>query len=198
MRSSVFYKTMIAVAVIVPGVGLAVRSAPAQIAGHFPSAGMMCGNEYSHEMSKNVSSAVKRSGGLCGAALPAAFATTEEALGGVWLTADGSTKVRIEACGAAKCGRIVWLREPTDPSTGRPWLDAQNEAAELRGRPLLGVSLITDLKSSGEGVWSGSLYNPLDGKTYRGALRKIDDSHIELKGCVLAVLCKDEIWTKGR
>jgi uncharacterized protein (DUF2147 family) len=124
-------------------------------------------------------------------------ANGSEMLAGTWLTADGSTKVRFEPCEGKICGRIVWLREPIDPSTGRAWRDDKNDSRELQQRLLIGVSIISNLNASGEGRWSGALYNPLDGRTYDGTLRQLDDSKIELSGCVFKVLCKHEVWTRS-
>jgi uncharacterized protein (DUF2147 family) len=131
-------------------------------------------------------------------AAKATSAITGEELEGVWLTADGSSKVRFEACGAARCARLVWLREPTDPSTGAPWRDVNNEERGLQTRPLIGLSIISNLKFDGDGVWSGVLYDPSDGKSYQGTIQRLGESKIRLSGCVLRVLCKDEIWTKSQ
>ena len=53
---------------------------------------------------------------------------------GTWLTQDGSSKIRFETCGAALCGRLVWLREPNDQQTGKPRID-QNNPEHNKARP---------------------------------------------------------------
>ena len=46
---------------------------------------------------------------------------------GVWLSADGGTKVQLANCGGNKlCGTVVWLEKPIDASTGKPKTDTQN------------------------------------------------------------------------
>ena len=41
---------------------------------------------------------------------------------GVWLTQSGDARIKVHRCGAALCGRVVWLKEPTDKATGKPQL----------------------------------------------------------------------------
>jgi uncharacterized protein (DUF2147 family) len=119
-------------------------------------------------------------------------------LDGESLTNDGSSKVRFDPCEGGSCGRIVWLREPVDPETRQPRRDANNENAALRDRPLIGLPLMVNLAPDGPANWSGSLYNPRDGRTYRGSVRRLDANRLELSGCVLAVICKRETWTRSR
>jgi uncharacterized protein (DUF2147 family) len=119
-------------------------------------------------------------------------------LEGEWLTKDGSTKVRFDRCDGSPCGRIVWLREPIDPATGQPRRDGKNENAALRDRPLIGLLLMANLKQDSPTAWSGALYNPQDGRTYRGSLKRLDAIRLELSGCVLAIICKSETWTRSR
>jgi uncharacterized protein (DUF2147 family) len=111
-------------------------------------------------------------------------------LEGEWLTKDGTTKVRFERCDGRPCGRIVWLREPIDPTTGQPRRDGKNENAAFRDRPLVGLLLMANLTQDSPTAWSGALYNPQDGRTYRGSLKRLDANRLELSGCVLAIICK--------
>jgi uncharacterized protein (DUF2147 family) len=135
---------------------------------------------------------------LLGFAAGAAAAQAGNLLDGEWTTADGSTRVRFEPCANELCGRIVWLRDGIDPATGQTWRDANNQRPELRSRPLIGLAMLASLKPDSTGGWSGSLYNPLDGRTYSGTLKTLDAAHLELSGCALAVICQREIWTRTR
>ena len=45
---------------------------------------------------------------------------------GVWLTQAGDAKVAVSRCGAALCGKVVWLKPPFDSATGRPQIDDKN------------------------------------------------------------------------
>ena len=60
---------------------------------------------------------------------------------GVWLTQSGDARIKVHRCGAALCGRVVWLKEPTDKATGKPQLDDKNADPAQRTRPVMGISL---------------------------------------------------------
>lgn len=107
---------------------------------------------------------------------------------GTWLTASGETRVRIAPCGAGLCGTIVWVK-----NTGAK--DEHNPNATLKSRSLVGVNMI-QMKSAGDKKWSGSLYNPQDGKTYSGSLTQVDGNTLSLSGCVAGIFCKSQNWTR--
>lgn len=118
---------------------------------------------------------------------------------GLWLTEDASTKVEIHRCGQDLCGRIVWLREPTDPATGGRYLDKFNKEEKARTRPLLGLILMHGLKSDSANLWRGALYNPLDGETYEGKLSQQGDEKLKLEGCAFrGLICQGEVWTRSQ
>ncbi len=79
---------------------------------------------------------------------------------GLWLTETGSSRVRITPCGGGFCGTIV-----SAPGKG---LDAKNPDPALRSRSVVGVQILDAPQPDGAG-FSGSLYNPNDGKTYSGS-----------------------------
>jgi uncharacterized protein (DUF2147 family) len=123
------------------------------------------------------------------------FSDTIAALG-TWYTGDKESQVRIVNCGGALCGNLVWLKEPNDPATGRPKTDKHNADASKQVRPLLGVPIVLGMKPSGPGQWSGEVYNAEDGKTYSGSFTLTGPDTADLKGCVLSILCKSQIWTR--
>jgi uncharacterized protein (DUF2147 family) len=116
---------------------------------------------------------------------------------GTWATENGRSRVKIEACGGAVCGSMVWLKEPNDPETGKPKLDKNNTDAAKRSRPLIGVPIVLDMKPSGADKWSGQVYNAEDGKTYSGSITERDAKTIRLEGCALGgLICKSQTWTR--
>jgi len=117
---------------------------------------------------------------------------------GTWLTPDGKGKVRIVNCGGALCGTLVWLKEPIDPETNKPKTDEKNADPNKKGRPLLGIGIVLDMKPSGTpDKWDGQVYNSRDGQTYSGSFTMLGANTAELKGCVAIVLCKAETWTRS-
>jgi uncharacterized protein (DUF2147 family) len=115
---------------------------------------------------------------------------------GVWLSQDGNAKVRVTDCGGALCGTLVWLREPIDPKTHRPRTDQLNPDISKRDRPMLGLQVAQGLRPTGVDRWSGLIYNADKGKSYQVTLTIKNPNQATLVGCILAVICKSERWTR--
>ena len=99
---------------------------------------------------------------------------------GDWARDNGASKIRIASCsGEALCGSIVWLRDPSGPAK-------------------LGQQVFFDMKPKSENVWTGTAFNPEDGKTYSGKMTLSGD-HLVTAGCVLGgLICKSISWTRAR
>ncbi len=115
---------------------------------------------------------------------------------GTWLSQDGGTKVHITECGGKLCGTVVWLDKPIDPRTGKPKTDKLNPDPAKRSRPLIGLQVVHRLAPSGPDKWSGQIYNADDGRTYQASLTVRSGNAAHVEGCVLAVLCKRQTWTR--
>lgn len=123
-----------------------------------------------------------------------AAAQSPQTILGVWRTpSDGGSTVRISACGDAVCGQIVSspaLR--ADPNLR----DGRNSDASLRTRRLQGLRIL-QVRPQGPGRWSdGWVYNPTDGKTYRGSITLTPEGRLRLTGCVVRPLCQTQTWTR--
>jgi uncharacterized protein (DUF2147 family) len=93
-------------------------------------------------------------------------------------------------CGPARCGTIVWTKADRK--------DVNNPDPARRTSSLVGLQMIRGALPAGAG-WTGDLYNPLDGRTYKGRMRLISASELELSGCVLAgLICRGQVWTRVR
>jgi uncharacterized protein (DUF2147 family) len=106
---------------------------------------------------------------------------------GTYVNDSGRTKVRLSECDAGVCGTVVWMKEPAS--------DINNPDVSKRNRPVVGLQAVT-LKPTGDGTYSGTLYNTESGKTYSGKA-KLSDSGVELSGCVLGgFICKTSVWRR--
>lgn len=114
-------------------------------------------------------------GGLMLAALSGPVAAAPDVTG-LWMTQEDDGAVLVESCGAAVCGRLVWLREPLGED-GQPLRDDNNADARLRGRPLCGIQILSDAAG-------GSIYDPESGSTYSLALALADDNTLSVTGFV--------------
>ena len=107
---------------------------------------------------------------------------------GIWKLDNGKVTVRVSPCGGNLCGTVVALKKPRDDK-GRPRLDKENPNASLRSRPVIGLTILSNMKPVGEKSWTGTIYNPDDGYTYRSEMKMQNPSTMKVKGC-MAVFCK--------
>ena len=107
---------------------------------------------------------------------------------GVWRLENGKVTVRVSPCGGNLCGKVVALKKPRDDK-GRLRRDKENPNAALRSRPVVGLTILSNMKPRSDGVWSGTIYNPDDGNTYRSEMKLQNANTMKVEGC-LAVFCK--------
>lgn len=109
---------------------------------------------------------------------------------GVWTRSSGSSRIRIEACGQALCGTVVWEKNPRK--------DIYNPDPARRDDPVTGRRILLGMKPTGTpDQWKGEVYNAEDGKTYTGYVSLQADGKLKLQGCVLGgLICKSDIWSR--
>ena len=124
-------------------------------------------------------------------AVPAMSTAQPVSPAGTWLSENREIQVRIAECGAGYCGTIVSSRTFKT--------DVNNPNPSLRSGSLVGTRMIWDLTQSPDGSWTGSLYNPQDGRIYSGRVRVTAPNSLELSGCVLGgLICQSQVWTRVR
>ncbi|PTS91754.1 MULTISPECIES: DUF2147 domain-containing protein [unclassified Caulobacter] len=132
---------------------------------------------------------------LIAAAALAALATPALAADpiGLWATPGNGGQVEITRCGNSLCGKLVTSNHiKTDPALK----DIRNKDTAQRGRPLKGLQMLYDF-TGGPKTWAGGkVYNPEDGGTYAGTIEMVSESQLKLKGCVVAPLCKTQVWNR--
>lgn len=118
---------------------------------------------------------------------------------GVWLHPNGRIHVRIAPCGDRLCGTLVWFRRPND-AEGLPLVDVKNTNPGLRARPLLGLTILRELRRTGPRSWDGGrIYNPDDGVDYRARMTIAADSTLHVRAYVIApLLGKTFVWRRVR
>jgi uncharacterized protein (DUF2147 family) len=103
---------------------------------------------------------------------------------GEWWTPGFNARVRIEACDGGVCGRIVWA-----------WDDQPKDIVDRR--PLVGQTVIQAMRADGPQRWKGGrLYNPEDGRDYKGGLHLQAPTRLLVEGCVLFI-CKQQVWRRA-
>ncbi|MGV3579447.1 DUF2147 domain-containing protein [Brevundimonas sp.] len=132
---------------------------------------------------------------LATAALAAPASAQQADPTGLWQTPTNGGQVRIARCGQALCGTLVTSDHiRTDPGA----LDENNSNRALRTRTLRNLPMLTGF-TGGPTEWrGGSVYNPADGRTYRGTITLTNANTLNLRGCVVAPLCRTQTWTRVR
>lgn len=117
---------------------------------------------------------------------------------GVWYDDTGEGAVEIAPCGDSLCGRIVWLKNPNDP-TGRPLTDGYNPNPANRTRPICGLDVIGGVKRQGNGTWDqGWIYDPKEGKSYDVELKLRGPDRLAVTGYLgVKFLSETLMWTRA-
>jgi Delta7-sterol 5-desaturase len=117
-------------------------------------------------------------GALLAALLPT-LAQAQADILGEWWTPGFAARVRIEPCGDALCGRIVWL-----------WDEAAGQQA------LIGRRVVDGMRAAESGRWAGgTLHDPEDGRSYRGSLLLQSPGSLRLEGCI-GPFCRAQVWRR--
>ncbi|MFC0241521.1 DUF2147 domain-containing protein [Rhodopseudomonas telluris] len=116
------------------------------------------------------------------AALGAAMSGTAvraDDVAGIWLRDTGASKVKFAPCGGALCGTLAWIKPGTDTPAK------------------VGQKVFFDMKPTGPDAWSGSAFNPEDGKTYAGKMT-LSGGTLTTQGCAMGgLICKSSTWTRS-
>lgn len=112
---------------------------------------------------------------------------------GKWVTAGKDSVVEIAPCGQKLCGKVAKLLRPAE---GGPPTDRNNPNPVLKSRPLIGLPILSDFVEAGA-QWSGTIYDPRNGKSYRSNVARNPDGTLKVQGCI-AFFCQTQIWTKAQ
>ncbi len=123
---------------------------------------------------------------------------------GVWNNEEKDGKIEIFKCDGKYCGKIVYAKEPNYPAgskegtPGTPRLDHNNPDAAKKSRPIIGLQIVNDFIFAGENVWKGgTVYDPKNGKTYRGKITLVSPDKLDLRGFVgIPLFGRTTTWTK--
>jgi uncharacterized protein (DUF2147 family) len=142
-------------------------------------------------------------GAVLFAATPCLAAHTDDILG-VWLNSDKDARIEIAKCGEKYCGTIVWLKEPNYPEgskdgvPGTPKTDHHNPDPSLRKEPIIGLRIVHNFSFAGENVWKdGKVYDPKNGKTYKGRMTLVSPAQLDLRGYIgISLIGRTTTWTR--
>jgi uncharacterized protein (DUF2147 family) len=125
--------------------------------------------------------------GLAAAAVAVspALASAKSPLEGRWK--HGSMVIEIAPCGSKLCGTVL-KASPTQ----------QKKAQKGSGTELIGARLITDIEQTGQNTYRGKVFAADKNVYANGTVRQVSHDRLEVKGCVLLVICKSRSYDRVR
>jgi uncharacterized protein (DUF2147 family) len=129
-----------------------------------------------------------------------------DAIVGRWLNGKGVAVIEVYKGDGLYMGKVVWLKEPAYPAddpkgmAGQERVDRENPDPALRGRPILGLVIMRGFVFDGGGSWSkGRVYDPENGKEYRGKMTLTSPDVLSLRGYVgITLFGRTERWTRTK
>lgn len=121
-----------------------------------------------------------------------------DALVGVWKTGEGTAMVRIYKNGDKYQGKVVWLKEPNDPETGKPKLDKNHPDAASQKRAILGLINVWGFVYKDNNTWEeGNIYDPKNGNTYSCTMKLTSPNSLEVRGYIgVSLIGRTDNWTR--
>lgn len=123
-------------------------------------------------------------------------AENPDAILGIWKNSTGKGYIQIYKQKGKYYGKITWLQNAKDVN-GQVKTDKRNQDPALRSKPLIGLVMLYNFKYD-EGEWvDGHIYNPQDGKEYKGSMKLKDNNTLIVRGYVgFTFIGKSDIWTR--
>jgi uncharacterized protein (DUF2147 family) len=118
--------------------------------------------------------------GLLATPLPA---NAKSSLEGRWK--NGKMEIVISPCGRSLCGTVV---------KASPKQQARAERGS--GTDLVGARLITDIRPNGPRTYRANVYLADRDMNASGTIHQVGPNRLNVRGCVLAVICKSTNWDR--
>jgi uncharacterized protein (DUF2147 family) len=121
----------------------------------------------------------------------AGSSSAAEPIRGTWLTESGNLQIEVAPCDKALCGTVVKVL------ANRSMERMGEEAKPVDARDPMGMVILKDFTSSGDGEWEGQIYNRENGKTYSCVLSIVDGDQLKVRAYRgLRIFGKTQIWKR--
>lgn len=122
-----------------------------------------------------------------------------DAIKGVWKNGEGTGHIEIyKTTSGHYAGKIIWLKEPIDPETGKPKLDKRNPDKAKKTLPTLGRVNMHGFKyDEDDKEWNGYIYDPKNGKEYSCKAELKDAATLKVRGYIgISLIGRTDAWTR--
>jgi uncharacterized protein (DUF2147 family) len=118
-----------------------------------------------------------------------------DAITGTWVVAEKDAHIEIYRDGDRYSGRICWLRDPEVDKPGEERLP-KRERGET---PKVGLIIVRAFRFDGKEWTGGTLYDPTDGKSYRGVIRLGSKGELRVRGFMgISLFGRTTVWHRLR
>lgn len=137
-------------------------------------------------------------------ALSGLFAATGVAVAadpvGEWLVKDGSVRIKVVSCpqGPGQAPALWGVIS----AEAEPGYDTASRDPAMRGRPLLGIPILINMRPAGPNLWNGKIYDPQGnalvsgGGIYSAKITLNSKDMLEVRGCFGGLICDGEDWKR--
>ena len=94
-------------------------------------------------------------------------------------------EIVIRPCGRALCGTVV-----------KASAKQQARAEHGSGTELIGARVIDNIQPAGRGVYKANVFVADRNMNARGTIRQVGANRLNVRGCVLAFICKATNWDR--
>ena len=110
-------------------------------------------------------------------------ATAKSSLEGRWK--NGKMEIVIRPCGRTLCGTVV----KASPKQ-------QAKAQRGSGTALIGARVIENIQPAGTGTYKANVFVADRDVTARGTIRQVNADRLNVRGCVISLICKTTHWDR--
>ena len=110
-------------------------------------------------------------------------ATAKSSLEGRWK--NGKMEILIHPCGRTLCGTVV----KASPKQ-------QAKAQSGSGTSLIGARVIDNIRPAGTGTYKANVFVADRDMTARGTIRQVNADRLNVRGCVISLICKTTNWDR--
>ena len=110
-------------------------------------------------------------------------ATASSSLEGRWK--NGKMEIVIRPCGRTLCGTVV----KASPKQ-------QEKAQRGSGTALIGARVIDNIRPAGRGTYKANIFVADRDVTARGTIRQVSADRLNVRGCVISLICKTTNWDR--
>lgn len=126
---------------------------------------------------------------LTGTATAQTTPTAEPSPQGRWITESGNLEIEIAPCTEALCGTVVRVIANRAMDGG--------EAMPADTRPALGLQILSDLHTAGQGTWDGRIYSREKAKHYSVQVQMDGPQQLLVRGYFgLPLFGKTQLWRR--